>query len=384
MVSALKAASGSWVCEDDDPGDGVPSLAREGLQRLLEARVGPGNGDQHQVRSRARYELGIVGSFQHLISAARQRALQPFGRDAASPSSRMRRGSGGSVTRAGENVSRQQALSRKPSHEFRTARRKTWRPRLDPGRSPDCSRPAAAIGATALQLFTKTPNQWREPTIDAATRERFREEMERTGMRAVVSHDSYLINLASPDPPLNDRSVRSFIAELQRAEALGLSGVVSHPGNYMDNREAGLIRNAANYARCLEQVPGQVMVLLETTAGTGTALGRSFEELAELRERIPEPHRARIGFCADTCHLYSAGYDLVHDYDGVWELWERIIGLRYLHCLHLNDSKDPVRLPPRPPRTDRRWLPRPRAVSADHARSPAWACHPDHRDPEGR
>lgn len=200
---------------------------------------------------------------------------------------------------------------------------------------------AAEIGATALQLFTKTPNQWREPTIDTATRELFRGEMERTGMRAVVSHDSYLINLASPDPKLSARSVKSFIAELERAEALGLFGVVSHPGNYMDDREAGLGRNAANYARCLERVPGQVMVLLETTAGTGTALGRSFEELAELRNQIPEPHRARIGFCADTCHLYSAGYDLVRDYDGVWDQWERIVGLRYLHCLHLNDSKTP-------------------------------------------
>jgi deoxyribonuclease-4 len=200
---------------------------------------------------------------------------------------------------------------------------------------------AAAIGATALQLFTKTPNQWREPTIDVATRELFRLEVERTGMRAAVSHDSYLINLASPDPELSARSIRSFIAELERAEALGLAGVVSHPGNYMDDREPGLVRNAANYARCIERVPGQVMVLLETTAGTGTALGRTFEELAELRDRIPEPHRARIGFCADTCHLYSAGYDLVGDYDGVWDRWERIIGLRYLRCLHLNDSKTP-------------------------------------------
>jgi deoxyribonuclease IV len=200
---------------------------------------------------------------------------------------------------------------------------------------------AEAIGATALQLFTKTPNQWREPTLDAASRELFREEMQRTGMRAAVSHDSYLINLASPDPVLSARSIKSFSAELERAETLSLLGVVSHPGNYMDDREAGLARNAANYTRCLEQVPGVVMVLLETTAGTGTALGRSFEELAELRDRIPDPHQARIGFCADTCHLYSAGYDLVRDYDAVWDQWERIIGLRHLHCLHLNDSKTP-------------------------------------------
>ena len=200
---------------------------------------------------------------------------------------------------------------------------------------------AEAIGATALQLFTKTPNQWREPAIDAETRARFQDEMKRTGMRAAVSHDSYLINLASPDSDLSARSVNSFIAELQRCEQLGIPYVVSHPGNYIDDHRRGLDANAANYTRCLAKVPGKVMVLLETTAGTGTALGRSFEELAELRALIPEPHRARIGFCADTCHLFSAGYDLVNDYDGVWNHWESVLGLKQLRCLHLNDSKTP-------------------------------------------
>jgi deoxyribonuclease-4 len=88
-------------------------------------------------------------------------------------------------------------------------------------------------------------------------------------------------------------------------------------------------------------VPGAVTVLLETTAGSGTALGATFEELAELRRRIPAPLRRRIGFCADTCHLYSAGYDLRRDFDGVWDAWDRAIGLEHLHVLHLNDSKTP-------------------------------------------
>lgn len=201
---------------------------------------------------------------------------------------------------------------------------------------------AEAIGATALQLFTKTPNQWREPAIDQETREAFRQEMERTGMRVVVAHDSYLINLASPDRTLSSRSVKSFTAELQRCEYLGIPYLVSHPGNYMDDRDRGLARNAANYAHCLEQVPGGVMVLLETTAGAGTALGRSFEELAALRAAMPGPVRARVGFCADTCHLFSAGYDLAGDFDAVWESWERTIGLASLRCLHLNDSKTPL------------------------------------------
>lgn len=200
---------------------------------------------------------------------------------------------------------------------------------------------AEAIGATALQLFTKTPNQWREPTITPEVREAFQQELERTGIRAVVSHDSYLINLASPDVELSKRSVASFTAELERCESLGIPYVVSHPGNYMDDSSSGLARNADNYARCLDRVPGRVMVLLETTAGTGTALGARFEELAALRAAIPAPHRDRVGYCADTCHLFSAGYDLLHDYDGVWKQWEACLGLRHLRCLHLNDSKTP-------------------------------------------
>lgn len=200
---------------------------------------------------------------------------------------------------------------------------------------------AEAIGATALQLFTKTPNQWREPVITPETQAAFQAEVNRTGIRAIVSHDSYLINLASPDPVLSKRSIGSFTAELHRCEVLAIPFVVSHPGNYIDDAAGGLSRNADNYTACLDRVPGKVMVLLETTAGTGTALGRSFEELAALRHAIPEPYRRRIGFCADTCHLYSAGYDLVGGYDAVWAQWDAVIGLQHLRCLHLNDSKTP-------------------------------------------
>ncbi|HSB54736.1 MAG TPA: deoxyribonuclease IV, partial [Gemmatimonadales bacterium] len=200
---------------------------------------------------------------------------------------------------------------------------------------------ARAIGATALQLFTKTPNQWREPVIATPICEAFRENMKAAGVQVAVAHDSYLINLASPDSTLSRRSVKSFTAELRRCESLGLTYLVSHPGNYMDQRERGLARNAARYAECLAAVPGPVMVLLETTAGTGTALGSAFEELAALRQSIPEPERSRVGFCADTCHLYSAGYDLARDFDGVWDAWDRIIGLAHLRCLHLNDSRTP-------------------------------------------
>lgn len=197
------------------------------------------------------------------------------------------------------------------------------------------------IGATAIQIFTKTPNQWREPVLDEGTVTAFRRAYEDSGMNGVVAHDSYLINLASPDPALTERSIASFVAELTRCHQLGLDGVVSHPGNYLDDREAGLQRNARAYTKALRAAPGEVMVLLETTAGTGTALGSRFEELAALRALVPDDLRHRIGFCADTCHIYSAGYDIVNAYDAVMDEWDRLIGLEHLRCFHLNDSKTP-------------------------------------------
>ncbi len=198
-----------------------------------------------------------------------------------------------------------------------------------------------AIGATAIQIFTKTPNQWREPRLTADEADRFRTELARTPIRAVASHDSYLINLASPAPALRARSIICFKGELARCQALGVPFVVTHPGNYMDNREAGMRRNAAAYNECLAAVPGPT-ILIENTAGAGTALGSSFEELAELRERVRPELRERIGFCADTCHLHAAGHDLVNDWERVWGLWSEIVALEHLRCLHLNDSKAPL------------------------------------------
>ena len=198
-----------------------------------------------------------------------------------------------------------------------------------------------AIGATAIQVFTKTPNQWREPALTEESRTAFRRERDRSEIAQIVAHDSYLINLATPDPVLSARSVESFTNELRRCSLLGIPAVVSHPGNFIDDREAGIRRNAEAIARCLQAVPGEVMVLLETTAGSGTCLGATFEELRALREAVEASVRHRVAFCADTCHLYSAGYDLGDGFDEVWAEWDRIIGGELLRCLHLNDSKTP-------------------------------------------
>ncbi len=196
----------------------------------------------------------------------------------------------------------------------------------------------SALRATAIQLFTKTPNQWREREIAADTVARFKSEVTRHGLEAVVAHDSYLINLASPDAVLRARSIESFRKELERSRALGLRAVVSHPGNYMDHRDAGLERNARGYAECLTAVPGDVEVWIEGTAGSGTALGARFDELRDLRNALPPTVRSRVGFCLDTAHLHAVGYDLTR-VESVWEEFDRVVGFDLLKCLHLNDSR---------------------------------------------
>jgi len=196
-----------------------------------------------------------------------------------------------------------------------------------------------AIGATAIQVFTKTPNQWREPMVRNAEIAAFRSSLAGSGIRAVVSHDSYLINLASPDEVLRTKSIGAFTRELRRSRAFGILWVVSHPGNYIDDRAAGLARNARGYAQCLAAVLGEVGVLIEGTAGAGTALGSTFEELRALRDALPAGVQARVGFCLDTAHLHAAGYDVATALEEVWERFDEDIGLTHLKCLHLNDSK---------------------------------------------
>ena len=198
------------------------------------------------------------------------------------------------------------------------------------------------IGADAIQVFTKSPNQWREPELPAGTAETLSKSMSDHDIRGIVAHDSYLINMASPDPVLNAKSRTSFEQELHRCNTLGIPLLVSHPGNYIDDRTRGLRRNAEAYTIALRNVPGTVKILLESTAGTATSLGSTFEELSILRTTIAEDVRHRVGYCVDTCHLYSAGYDLRNHYDEVLEELDRMLGFEHLHCIHMNDSKTPL------------------------------------------
>jgi deoxyribonuclease-4 len=209
------------------------------------------------------------------------------------------------------------------------------------GGTPNAPGRAAALDAAVMQVFTKQPNRWAERQVDDDEAAAFRAAREAHGVRTVAAHDSYLINLATPDPALLQRSLSSFIAEVRRCEALGIEYIVSHPGNATDgDADRGLAQNAEAVIDALNAVPGTVRVLLEGTAGSGTALGATFEELAALVERIGEHHPDRVGICLDSCHLWAAGYDLRQLDDVLAEL-DGTVGLDPLRFLHLNDSVAP-------------------------------------------
>lgn len=203
---------------------------------------------------------------------------------------------------------------------------------------------AADIGAAVLQLFTKQPSRWAEPGIAEETVAAFRAERAAHAIRVAGAHDSYLINLATPDRRLWGMSQRSFVAELSRCALLELDFLVTHPGNATDGKHAeGILRNARGIAESLEAVDAPTTrILLELTAGSGTSIGGSFQRLHAIREALPAELRSRVGVCIDTCHAFSAGYDLVSDYDGVWAEFDDVLGFDSLGLIHLNDSKHPM------------------------------------------
>jgi deoxyribonuclease-4 len=201
---------------------------------------------------------------------------------------------------------------------------------------------AKAIGATAMQMFTKMGNRWAERDCNDAECVAFRAAIAETDVTVTSAHDSYLINCASPDPVLRARSIESLTMELKRCDALGLNYLVSHPGNYMDERASGIARNAESIVASLEAAQPSVVLLMEMTAGSGTAIGSTFEEMAELIGMIPKEWQKQIGVCVDTAHIFAAGYDLIGDYDGVFARFDDIIGLERLRFIHLNDSKVPL------------------------------------------
>ncbi len=196
----------------------------------------------------------------------------------------------------------------------------------------------------ALQIFAKNASQWRGRVLPAEEIRAFRAAVKASGIAPVVSHASYLINLASTSGALRAQSMEAMGDELDRAEALGLLGVVLHPGCYTAGSEAeGLKLIATGLADLLRERPrGKTMVLLEHTAGQGTALGATFEQLASIIAKMND-HR-RVGVCLDTCHLLASGYDIVtpEGYARTFTQFGRLVGFDRLRAFHLNDSKKPL------------------------------------------
>ena len=196
----------------------------------------------------------------------------------------------------------------------------------------------------ALQVFTKNSNQWNAKELTEADIGLFQDTLGRTRVRALLAHDSYLINLASPDKTLFRRSVEAFVVEVQRAERLGLHYLVTHPGAHVGcGEEAGLARVATALNEVHRRCPGyRVQVLLETTAGQGSCLGHRFEHLAAILEQVAETKR--VGVCFDTCHVFAAGYPLAPEsaYRATMRQFDRVIGLDRLKAFHMNDSLKPL------------------------------------------
>ncbi|MBI3781433.1 MAG: deoxyribonuclease IV [candidate division NC10 bacterium] len=197
------------------------------------------------------------------------------------------------------------------------------------------------VGCRTIQLFTKSSNQWRAKPLPPEEIERFRANLQTTGIAPAAAHDSYLINLASTDPALHHKSMAAFLEELERAEALGIPYLVAHPGAHMGaGEEAGLRQVAISIRELLKRTRGyQVQAVLETTAGQGTSLGHRFEQIAAILDQIGLPERT--GVCLDTCHVFAAGYDIrtPDGYAGVIREFDRIVGIAHLKVIHLNDSK---------------------------------------------
>ncbi|MSR32884.1 MAG: deoxyribonuclease IV [Gemmataceae bacterium] len=200
---------------------------------------------------------------------------------------------------------------------------------------------ALAHQCQSLQVFTKSPSQWKSKPLAPEDIKNFRKAVKAAGLKKTLSHNSYLINLASPDDALFARSIDAFADEMERAEALGVDYVVAHPGAHLGSgEETGLRRIAQALDEIQRRCPGfQTLILLENTAGQGTVLGSRFEHLGFVMESVRQGER--LGICFDTCHAFAAGYPLFpkEDYQATWEEFDHRAGIKKLKAFHLNDSK---------------------------------------------
>lgn len=201
---------------------------------------------------------------------------------------------------------------------------------------------AHAIGARAFALFTKNQRQWQAPPLTAKSIEAFKAACQLYGFAPehILPHDSYLINLGHPETEGLEKSRQSFIGEMQRCEALGLTMLNFHPGSHLRaiDIDTCLTRVAESINIALDRTKG-VTAVIENTAGQGSNVGFDFAHLATIIDRVED--KSRVGVCIDTCHAYAAGYDLATEEGFVrtWQEFDRIVGFKYLRGMHLNDAK---------------------------------------------
>ncbi len=201
---------------------------------------------------------------------------------------------------------------------------------------------AMKIGAKAFALFTKNQKQWAAKPLEDETIGLFKDNLAKSGIlpRHILPHDSYLINLGHPEEEKRQKSLEAFIDELQRCSQLGLDRLNFHPGSHLKQitEEECIDRIAMSMNEAIKMVEG-VNLTIENTAGQGSNLGWRFEHIAAIIERIDD--KSRVGVCIDTCHMFTAGYDIRtrEAYDATWKEFDTIIGFKYLKGMHINDSK---------------------------------------------
>ena len=201
---------------------------------------------------------------------------------------------------------------------------------------------AQEIGAKAFALFTKNQRRWDAKPLDTKTIDTFKKRLEDSGIlpRHILPHDSYLINLGHPDDEKRSKSMEAFLDEVQRCELLGLDRLNFHPGSHLKeiSEDECLDRIAEAMNRTLEKT-SEVSLVLENTAGQGSNLGWKFEHLAHIIDKVED--KSRVGVCIDTCHMFTAGYDIRtrEAYDVTMAQFENIVGFKYLKGMHINDSK---------------------------------------------
>ncbi len=196
-------------------------------------------------------------------------------------------------------------------------------------------------GCDCIQIFVRNQRQWSAKPLDEDIIQLWKASAQKAGMSHIVAHASYLVNLASVDPVIWDKSVAALTDELERCEALGVRHLVFHPGA---QGQATLKEGIGRIAEGLDQIHQRTRglkasLLLETTAGQGSSIGHRFEHLAEILAAVHAP--ARLGICIDTCHIFAAGYALSppHAYAATMQEFEHIVGVEWVKCIHVNDSK---------------------------------------------